>query len=119
MIIDDERLFGDLMLDIFAGDNIQITCVHSGRDALTQPKQDLYIVDYRLPGINGLETLSALQQKFNGALSAFLTTGYNVKFDEQMLQKHGIIEILQKPFDMARLKKLIHDFFAARCVEHP
>ncbi len=113
MLIEDEELFRDLFKEIFSREDYDIICVSQGKEALEYPKQDLYIVDLGLPGMNGMETLAALQEQFGERVSAILITGYNPDADEDTLQAHGIFRILQKPFNIDALKKEIAAFFRA------
>ncbi|MFQ5627668.1 MAG: hypothetical protein ACE5I1_02825 [bacterium] len=50
MIIEDEALFGHLLMDIFRKDDLEMTYVSTGNEALQHPFHDLYIVDYHMPG---------------------------------------------------------------------
>jgi len=111
MLIEDEELFQDLFKEIFAKPDYQIICVNNGMEALKYPRQDLYIVDLGLPGMGGLETLKALKRKFGGDIRSIIITGYDPSIDTRTLQDYGIIEVLQKPFDIDRLKTLIHTIF--------
>jgi len=111
MLIEDEELFQDLFKEIFAKPDYQIICVNNGSEALNHPRQDLYIVDLGLPGMGGLETLEALRQKFGDDIRSIIITGYDPSIDKKTLEKYGIIEVLQKPFDIDRLKSLIHTLF--------
>ena len=113
MFIEDEEIFHDLIQDIFAKDDISLTCVGNGNEALAYPAHDLYIVDLGLPGMDGLETLAALEQKFGRKVPAFLITGYDAPFNlEGNLESYGIKKILQKPFDIDDLKRLIREHFS-------
>ncbi|RMD93547.1 MAG: response regulator [Calditrichaeota bacterium] len=112
MFIEDEEVFHELIQDILAKENIQITCVSNGQQALKYPRHDLYIVDLGLPGMDGIETLKALAKKFGTRVPAFLITGYNPSIDLSGMKRYGIKHILQKPFDIDELKALIHAHFS-------
>jgi len=111
MIIDDEVLFGSLLVDVFAKDDLKVTYVSAGNEALRYPLNDLYIVDYYMPGMNGLDTLAALHQKFEKTVNALLITGYDSIHVEENYHEYEILAILQKPFKIAYVKKLVRDFF--------
>lgn len=111
MVIDDEALFGSLLVDVFAKDDLQVTYVSTGYEALRHPLNDLYIVDYYMPGMNGLETLAALHQKFEKSIYALLITGYDTVPVDGNYHEYEILAILQKPFKIAYVKKLVRDFF--------
>ncbi len=111
MLIEDEELFQFLFREIFGREPYHITCVSHGRQSLEHPLHDLYIVDLGLPGMNGLETLEALQVKFKRRVRAFLITGYEPNLEPKALAHYGILKVLQKPFNIGRLKQEITGFF--------
>lgn len=113
MLIEDEELFVDLFQEIFSRAGYDITCVTRGALALDYPRYDLYIVDLKLPGMSGLETLEALAKKFQQPVPSIIITGYEPLLDQETRRRCGILEVLQKPFDLDHLKALIHDFFAS------
>ena len=119
MLIEDEELFQDLFKEIFSRENYEIVCVSQGKEALNYPKQDLYIVDLGLPGMNGVETLAALKDRFGETVHAILITGYNPDTDEHTLREHGIFQVLQKPFNIDVLKREIAAFFNAPPASDP
>lgn len=112
MLIEDEIYFQDLFHAIFSQENLRITCVRCGYDALDHPLHDLYIVDLSLPGMDGLETLKALARKFGEKPNAVLITGFDLVFNDITLDEYGIRKVLPKPFDIARLKKVIRELLA-------
>lgn len=114
MLIEDEKLFQELFTEIFAHDDLEITCVESGREALEQPLQDLYIVDLGLPGIDGIATLRALRAKFEHPVAAFMITGYDPQYDPAFLADHGVRRLLLKPFDIAELRQYIREFIRSQ-----
>lgn len=117
LIIDDEKLFRDLMYDIFINGEYDVTCVASGIEALSLPYFDLYIVDLGLPGPDGLKTIEKLQKKFSRRIDAFLITGYDRQYTAEFLQARGIRHVLQKPFDIADLKRLIKLHFTEKDIK--
>lgn len=114
MIIDDEPLFQELMEDIFRDTKIKLTIALNGFEALDQPEHELYIVDQGLPKMDGLTTLNKLKNKFGKSVPALLITGYDTTQFKEKQQEYGIMHILQKPFDVNELFKLINDHFSIK-----
>ena len=79
----------------------------NGDDAIQaydrSPEQfDVAIVDYSMPGINGLETISRIRQ--SGALPSILCSGYFVEWGEGESAPDGF---LQKPYRIKDLRDVI------------
>ena len=67
---------------------------------------DLYFIDMRMPGLNGLETLRGIRRIVPSA-AVVVMTGYA---DEELLagvRAEGVIDILAKPFDLGRLRAIV------------
>jgi two-component system NtrC family sensor kinase len=88
----------------------QVNNVASARAALavlkSESKIDLVISDIVMPGgMSGLDLADAIREQFPG-LPVVLTTGYSAKAQDAV--REGI-EVLQKPYDIAALRKIIGD----------
>jgi DNA-binding NtrC family response regulator len=78
----------------------------SGEDAIMQAEKmasrgqaiDLALVDLRLPGIDGLETVRRLRDKKPG-LAAFLMTGFSDVETATSAADLGVVGFVLKPFD--------------------
>jgi two-component system NtrC family sensor kinase len=88
----------------------QVNNVASARAALavlqTESKIDLVISDIVMPGgMSGLDLADAIREKFPG-LPVVLTTGYSASAQDAV--REGI-DVLQKPYDIAALRKIIRN----------
>ncbi len=119
MIVEDETLFQELIQDIFANENIEITCVSTGMEALQHPEHRLYVVDIGLPKMDGFATLEALKNQFGHTVPSILITGYDKQYEEGLLHDYGVLHVLQKPFDIGHLKKLIYRHFSTDEFDQP
>ncbi|MFQ5627669.1 MAG: hypothetical protein ACE5I1_02830 [bacterium] len=61
--------------------------------------------------MNGLETLAALYLKFEKTVNALLITGYDAIQVDESDDAFEILAILQKPFKIAYIKKLVRNYF--------
>ena len=108
---DDLRALVKLALQSTAGCDVQ--SLDSGRaalDLLPAFKPDVILVDMLMPGMDGVETVSALRERMDlSQVSVLFATGSD---DEEWLRRVrglGQVEIIRKPFDAYRLAQRLHD----------
>ncbi len=90
-----------------AGNEYEVQILGSGEQALEQIRHhrfDLLIVDFRLPGINGLDVIRQARDLAPTARS-ILITAYGSSEIDQEAQRLQACQCLHKPF---RLQDLIH-----------
>lgn len=108
LVVDDDRDFAESMADALLNRGYGVTIALSGEDALAQfdrEKPDLVFLDIRLPGIDGVQTFSAMRRRFPEIRVAMMT-GYSVKelLDEALA--NGAWAVLHKPFHFERALEL-------------
>lgn len=110
MLIDDEadvrysfeRIFG-------SKDALQLSTAASGEEALVmipEIKPDLVIMDVRMGGLNGIETLQRLRE-FDAKTPVILMTAYGTTQTAIQAMKHGAYDYILKPFDVPKLEDLV------------
>lgn len=78
LVVEDDELAARALEVSLGGQGLLVTTCPSAEAALADPRgaeADCFIVDYRLPGMNGLEFLETLQQRVEGPVQAVLLTG--------------------------------------------
>src|SRR5204862_4731951 len=88
---------------------IEITTAASGEEGLKsipKLKPELVIMDVRMGGITGLETLRRLRQS-NAKLPVIMMTAYGTTQTAIEAMKLGAYDYLLKPFDVPKLKQII------------
>ena len=109
LLIDDEADVQYSFRRIFNTPDIELTTAASGEEGLKLiPKiqPDLVIMDVRMGGITGLETLRRLRQS-NAKLPVIMMTAYGTTQTAIEAMKLGAYDYLLKPFDVPKLKQLI------------
>jgi nitrogen regulation protein NR(I) len=113
LLIDDEADVQYSFRRIFApaGDamEIQLTTAASGEEGLKlipTVKPDLVIMDVRMAGISGLETLRRLRQS-DARLPVIMMTAYGSTQTAIEAMKLGAFDYLLKPFDVPKLKEIV------------
>src|ERR1043165_7599911 len=107
LLIDDEEDVRYSFLRIFQSPDIEIATANSGEDGLkTIPKfkPDLVIMDVRMVGMNGLETL---RRPSHTKLPVIIMTAYGTTQTAIEAMKLGAFDYLLKPFDVPKLKQVV------------
>jgi nitrogen regulation protein NR(I) len=115
LLIDDEADVQYSFRRIFDQSNIELTTANSGEEGLKlipKIKPDLVIMDVRMGGISGLETLRRLRQ-FNSKQMVIMMTAYGSTQTAIEAMKLGAYDYLLKPFDVPKLKQLVLDALKA------
>src|SRR5215472_3256210 len=109
LLIDDEADVQYSFQRIFDSPEIELTTASSGEEGLRLiPKlnPDLVLMDVRMGGMTGLETLRRIRQ-MDPRLMVILMTAYGTTQTAIEAMKLGAYDYLLKPFDVPKLKELI------------
>jgi nitrogen regulation protein NR(I) len=109
LLIDDEADVQYSFRRIFDSPEIEVTTASSGEEGLKLvPKwrPDLVLMDIRLGGLSGLETLRRMRQ-LDSKLLVILMTAYGTTQTAIEAMKLGAYDYLLKPFDVPKLKEII------------
>ena len=109
LLIDDEADVRYSFQRIFDSPEIELTTAASGEEGLKiipKWKPDLVLMDVRLGGLNGLETLRRIRAS-DPRLLVILMTAYGTTQTAIEAMKLGAYDYLLKPFDVPRLKEIV------------
>src|SRR5215510_1172994 len=109
LLIDDEADVQYSFQRIFNSPEIELTTASSGEEGLKLIpafKPDLVIMDVRMGGITGLETLRRIRQIDTKVLVIFMTA-YGTTQTAIEAMKLGAYDYLLKPFDVPKLKEIV------------
>src|SRR5271169_1421231 len=109
LLIDDEADVQYSFRRIFDSPEIELTTAASGEEGLKiipRLKPDLVIMDVRMGGISGLETLRRLRQ-LDGKQMVIMMPAYGTTQTAIETMKLGAYDYLLKPFDVPRLKQVV------------
>ena len=109
LLIDDEEDVRYSLQRIFDSPEIEMAAAPSGEEGLKvipKFKPDLVLMDVRMGGINGLETLRKIRAS-NPKLLVILMTAYGTTQTAIEAMKLGAYDYLLKPFDPVRIKEII------------
>jgi len=109
LLIDDEADVQYSFRRIFDSPEIEIATTSSGEEGLKlipKFKPDLVMMDVRMGGLSGLETLRRLRQS-DAKLPVIIMTAYGTTQTAIEAMKLGAFDYVLKPFDVPKLKALV------------
>src|SRR5208337_2833240 len=115
LLIDDEADVQYSFRRIFDQPEIELTTADSGEEGLKlipRLKPDLVIMDVRMGGMTGLETLRRIRQ-LDSKLLVILMTAYGTTQTAIEAMKLGAYDYLLKPFDVLKLKEIVNNALKA------
>lgn len=109
LIIDDDDQLRKSFEKLLTEEGYRIQTAASGEagiSAISRDLPDLVVLDVRLPGMNGLETLKAIQ-KIEGRLPVIIMTAYATTDTAIKATKLGAFDYVVKPFDIPKMLTVI------------
>ncbi|HEX9907201.1 MAG TPA: response regulator [Thermoplasmata archaeon] len=115
-MVDDEDFIRDLYKDIFESQGITVFSAQSGEEALEifktlKHKPDAVIMDYRMPGRDGIETTRELLRLDPNIPIIFSSADESVR--DKALEA-GAISFWSKPFPVGMLVNAMMDILDAK-----
>jgi DNA-binding response OmpR family regulator len=107
LVVDDEPMVRDVLEQYLTREGFEVLTASNGAEALavclSQPgRVALALLDVRLPGLDGAETMAALRQE-EAAVRCCLMGGLVEDAERERLLALGAAEVFVKPFDFAVL----------------
>ncbi|MEX1325488.1 MAG: response regulator [Desulfobacterales bacterium] len=106
MLVDDEIPFVETMTKRLAKRDLNVIAAFSGQEALDildkQPNVDVVILDVKMPGMDGIETLRKIKSAHPLIEVVMLTAHATVESAIEGM-KFGAFDYLMKPCDMDQL----------------
>lgn len=113
MVVDDEEGVRRSLKRVLEKDGYRIILAHSGEEALAIVRNDglaieTVISDFRMPGMDGLETLVEIG-KINAEITRIMLTGYATLSSAIEAVNSGIDGFLTKPFENEELRAKVRE----------
>ena len=118
LLVDDEEEFVETLAERMRTRGMEVATTNSGADALDLVDHedfDVVVLDLKMPGIDGLEALKRIKGR-RPDIQVVLLTGYATVEKGVEAIKHGALEFLEKPVDLASLTEAIHKAKATKMV---
>jgi len=109
LVVDDEAGIRETMGDILTLEGYDVTAVESGEKAIEscgRERYDFALVDFRMPGLNGLETLREIK-RLAPDTKGIIITGADVGPLAKQAMEEGAEALFRKPLDVAMFLPLL------------
>lgn len=113
LIVDDEEQFLNAISKSLALRDFNVIAVNRGDKAIEAARKnpiDIALVDLKMPGINGEETLKALKAEHQW-LEVIILTGHGSIDSAIECTKNGAHEYLQKPCELDKLLEALKNAY--------
>lgn len=121
LVVDDQAGIRLLLCEAFLDDGFEVELASSGAEALrklTYMDPQMILLDLRMPGLSGLDTLKGIQKKF-GAQNVIIMTAYGEMDMVRETKKMGVEWYITKPFDLVELRCMVKAIIAASSHHRP
>ena len=115
LLIDDENDVRYSFKRIFSSPDLILETAASGEEGIEVIKTfkpDLVLMDVRMGGISGLETLRLIRED-DAKLPIIMMTAFGTTQTAIEAMKHGAYDYLLNPFDVPKLKQIVADALKA------
>lgn len=112
LIVEDERILAENLRTFLGRRAPNVRLVGDGEgaiDALKSFTPDTIVMDYRLPGMNGLETYSEMLRRNPKKIDCVMITGDSSEHLSEIVSAAGIRSLLIKPFSLNELLEQLEE----------
>lgn len=116
LIVDDEERFRKTLAKLLSAKGLTVEAVGSGEEAVKFIENhaiDVVLLDMRMAGMNGIDTLTAIKQR-DASVEVIMLTGHASVDVAVEIMKRGGYEYLLKPCDIDELMVKIDSAFERR-----
>jgi DNA-binding NtrC family response regulator len=110
LVVDDEAAMRRNVCDLLTGPSLRVVEAADGKKALSLLQAqgiDVVLLDIHMPGIDGIETLGQIKQRWPD-LPVILFTAYGTSERVIEAMKMGAYDYLEKPFDAKEIQIVIN-----------
>lgn len=111
LIVDDEADVREFAANFFRKRKINVSTAESGEqslDVLDKVKPDLILLDIKMSGIDGIETLKRLKEK-DKDIKVIMVTGRKPDDQEAFdkCRQLGALDYIHKPLELEELERIV------------
>jgi len=110
LVVDDERNIHESLSLILSDEGHTIDSAIDGLDALAHlehKKYDLVLSDIRMPRMDGMELLKAIQHQWGSQTPVILISAYATENTVTQALEHGARDLIVKPFDIKTVREAV------------
>lgn len=111
LIVDDEVDVREFAANFFRKRKIHVQTASSGEEALRileNQTPDLILLDIKMPGIDGVETLQRIKER-NRNIKVIMVTGKKPEDNNSFnkCQEYGVFNYIHKPLELDELERVV------------
>ncbi len=118
LLVDDEAEFVDTLAERLDSRGLKIEVAYSGPEAIQKAEEknfDAIVLDFAMPGLDGIETMKALRAT-NPDLQIIFLTGQATVQKSIEAMKMGATDLMEKPADIQQLLEKIEKASAKKAL---
>lgn len=115
LIVDDDRTAGPLLAKVLSAWGYRASVAADGYAALRLIEKERYgiaIIDYQMPGMNGVELFRRMRE-LHPELAAIFLTGHTTIDVVYPAIEAGILRVMSKPADFQELMPVLEEHLGA------
>ena len=111
LIVDDENDVREFAASFFRKRKVEVSTASSGEEAINlmdKQKPHLVLMDIKMSGIDGIETLRRIREK-DKDVKVIMVTGRKPDDEESFnkCREYGAMDYIHKPLDLHELEKVV------------
>jgi DNA-binding NtrC family response regulator len=118
LVVDDEISIRKLLFNLLEMERYYVELASSAEEALEKIKEtafDLIISDIKMPGMDGFKLLEKIRRMKVDSAVLFIT-GYGSVDSAIEAIRLGVVDYIEKPFDIRQFKKLVSQILNERAI---
>jgi two-component system response regulator (stage 0 sporulation protein F) len=116
LVVDDQLGVRRLLYETFCEEEHEVVMAANGKDALKILENfspDLILMDMKMPGMNGIDTLRHIRS-FNKKVSVIMMTAYGDAQNMEQARELGVLHYMSKPFDLFELRDHVREILVQK-----
>jgi len=114
LVADDHKGVRRLLFEVLSKEGYVVELAASGKEAVEEVQKNnprVVLMDIRMPGLDGLETLKKIRRRGN-SVEIVLMTAYEAMDIIREAKKLGVSHFITKPFDIDEIRCLVRTILA-------
>ncbi len=116
LIVDDDPNICRSMQRVLVSEGFTVTTARNGPDAIRKLGEhtfDVAVVDYDMPGVDGLKVLSHIREEQPGCIRMLMTGSTDFPMIVAAVNRGEVLRVVEKPFEPRGFLKHLGDAYAS------
>lgn len=119
LVADDDSDVLDNVTSSLEGAGLSVEKADCGEEAISKSREayennkpfDSIIIDWKMPGIDGIESVRRIRKEVGDDIPIFVLTAYDFSLIEDEAKEAGVNVLLPKPFFLTNFQRVLGEFF--------